>query len=475
MDYNDFLEMTPEEIMQDWLDFILARDPLLQDTSVATFNSILAEIMAVQFWVYIQLLKQKVADSTVTTASGDALSALVLDRLPQGRLPGTKAIGSVIFSRQDAAAMDYVIPVNTVVSMTTDGNEVVQFSTMAEVTLSAGQTSVATGVECTADGVVGNVPAHTITNIVSPLYGIKFVDNDLGLDGGTEQEPDPALKRRYIYTIWELGAATIPMIREHLKTVAKIRQCQIDTIGQGDVLVVIDAEESVDPDAIDTMLFNNLAGGCTSPGLLAASLRNGDNIFEMNDNIGADVWVRNLQYIVTETTVGFTYKNESGIRQLGSVIFPAGSRSGTQLKATLASSDDQATLILATSYVGFLSFDIYLAKGTYPNCWVAPELQGSDVNCVITMTSTPEVGLLTNIQASLAAKLATYGIGEKLQHSDVYRYVFTDFATGRAFVGIDDVPTFTITCKTVTVHFGETLTMDADERVKCGTIAVTSA
>jgi len=37
VDFTEFLDMTAEELYEDWLNFITARDPLLQDTSVATF------------------------------------------------------------------------------------------------------------------------------------------------------------------------------------------------------------------------------------------------------------------------------------------------------------------------------------------------------------------------------------------------------------------------------------------------------
>ncbi|MGB5101630.1 MAG: hypothetical protein WBN94_13670 [Methanothrix sp.] len=50
-DFTEFLDMTAEELYEDWLDFTTTRDPLLQDRSVATFNSILAEAVASEFWI----------------------------------------------------------------------------------------------------------------------------------------------------------------------------------------------------------------------------------------------------------------------------------------------------------------------------------------------------------------------------------------------------------------------------------------
>ena len=53
VDFTEFLDMTAEELYEDWLNYITTRDPLLQDTSVATFNSILAEAVASEFWIFL--------------------------------------------------------------------------------------------------------------------------------------------------------------------------------------------------------------------------------------------------------------------------------------------------------------------------------------------------------------------------------------------------------------------------------------
>jgi len=78
VDFTEFLDMTAEELYDGGLNYITTRDSMLQDTSVATFNSILAEAVASEFRIFFQLLKQKVKDSSVLTAEGDALSAIVL-------------------------------------------------------------------------------------------------------------------------------------------------------------------------------------------------------------------------------------------------------------------------------------------------------------------------------------------------------------------------------------------------------------
>lgn len=54
------------------------------------------------------------------------------------------------------------------------------------------------------------------------------------------------------------------------------------------------------------------------------------------------------------------------------------------------------------------------------------------------------------------------------------KYIYTDYATGRAFSGIDDVTSFELTCKGSTISgFGQKVTLDDDERLEAGTVSVT--
>ena len=117
-----------------------------------------------------------------------------------------------------------------------------------------------------------------------------------------------------------------------------------------------------------------------------------------------------------------------------------------------------------------------MGKGTYPRLWVAPELQAVDIALELVLTATPEVDLLANIQASLEAKLDSYKIGEDLEYADLVKYIYVDYATGRAFSGIDDVASFELTCKISTISgFGQKVTLDDDERIEPGTVSVIEA
>jgi hypothetical protein len=221
------------------------------------------------------------------------------------------------------------------------------------------------------------------------------------------------------------------------------------------------------------MVRENLAAGCTAPGVLGASIRDGANVFEIGDSSGAPVWIRNLQFTPVAVEVPFTYQEPNGSTQNGTVIIPAGSPAGATIQATLPSEFPEAVRIMGSTYAGTLSFDIFMGKGTYPRLWVAPELQAVDIILELLLTATPEVDLLANIQASLEAKLDSYKIGENLEYADFVKYIYVDYSTGRAFSGIDDVSSFSLICKSSTISgFGQKVSVDQDERLEKGTISI---
>ena len=201
VDFTEFLDMTAEELYEDWLNYITTRDPLLQDTSVATFNSILAEAVASEFWIFLQLLKQKVKDSSVLTAEGEALSAIVLSTLPGGRQAGTRATGVILFSRPSAAQSDIAIPAGTTCAAASESGGLIEFQTTEAVVLEAGYAMAYVEATAIKAGTAGNVSTGAISIIRTPIVGIPSCTNDAPFTGGTDQESDTDLRERALYTI----------------------------------------------------------------------------------------------------------------------------------------------------------------------------------------------------------------------------------------------------------------------------------
>ena len=208
-------------------------------------------------------------------------------------------------------------------------------------------------VEATAikAGTAENVRTGAISIIRTPIVGIPSCTNDAPFTGGTDQESDEDLRTRALYTIWVNGRATIPLMEEHIDGLEGVREARVETLGQGDVLLVIDAEDD-QINYIDETVLDNLAAGCTACGVLGANIREGANVFEIGDCSGAPVWVRTMQFCASEVEVPFSYQEPLGTTQNGTATIPAGSPAGTIVLAIMAETYTDAIRILGTTYSG---------------------------------------------------------------------------------------------------------------------------
>lgn len=132
--------------------------------------------------------------SQLEYAEGRALELLTA-LIGVRRRPATKAVGSVTFSRANAASVDYTIPRGTKVQ--TDSVEPAKFETTETATLPAGQTSVS-GVPVTAiePGVRSNAGSNSLIVMTNPPTGIESVTNPAPTSGGTDAEDDDDLRAR---------------------------------------------------------------------------------------------------------------------------------------------------------------------------------------------------------------------------------------------------------------------------------------
>ena len=100
-----------------------------------------------------------------------------------------------------------------------------------------------------------------------------------------------------------------------------------------------------------------------------------------------------------------------------------------------------------------------------------PELIDVDVAVQVYQTDTPETDLLANIEASVTAFINSLRIGERLEYSDVQRFIFNQFDPtaedniGRPFIGIDEIASLIISTITDTItDVGDRLTIEEDGR-----------
>ncbi len=118
--------------------------------------------------------------------------------------PSTSATGSVTFSSTTPATSTILIPGNTVVA-TTAG---IQFYTDSSVTLVAGQTSVSVNITAVLGGLAGNVPANSISQILSGVSYPLSVTNTLSTTGGTTAETPQATAARFAAKLESIGLAS---------------------------------------------------------------------------------------------------------------------------------------------------------------------------------------------------------------------------------------------------------------------------
>jgi uncharacterized phage protein gp47/JayE len=125
------------------------------------------------------------------------------------RLPGTRATGSITFSRTSPAASDIYIPTATQLS---DNNTPPDtFNTLTPVILAQGTTSCSVPIQANVAGTAGNVAASTIVNCTNNVVGFSTLTNPSGLTGGSDPESDDQLIARFLATVFRNMSGTEPM------------------------------------------------------------------------------------------------------------------------------------------------------------------------------------------------------------------------------------------------------------------------
>lgn len=125
------------------------------------------------------------------------------------RFAPARATGVVTLTRPSAATQDYPVPAAT--QVTTAGVLPGVFATVVPAVLATGQTSVDVPVQAVVGGTAGNLAAHTLTALASPVDGVGSVTNAAPTSGGTNAESDAALVDRFSKTVFRSLAGTQDM------------------------------------------------------------------------------------------------------------------------------------------------------------------------------------------------------------------------------------------------------------------------
>jgi hypothetical protein len=466
---------TEEEIMYSMKTFIINKHPLIKNFSPLSMLSVLNESVAIQDVLVYKRIEQKSNDLSIFKASGDKLDERVRDRLPEGRLPGDKAIGSVTFSTEFPAISVITIPIATKIDAIGQNGAIVEFETTETGTIAINQYSTTVGAQSVNPGLSSNVPGGAISSIEYNIDQVTSVINNYEFSGGTNAESDTDLRNRYIYAWSTTGTSTTQLIEKHVQALQDVAECHVYTANPGDIEVIVDYSGGIENNSIEIMncLQENIAAGIICSGVLAATIVSGSVSSSIDISKGGNIWVRPRNHVSTDTNMVIHYINTNGLAQTTNVEIPRGTQRGTGYKVTLSPATDRAIEITDIIYIGSGSFDFLIGMGIYPYLYTLP--RKSYISGVINIIAdeTPEMNLKPNIEASIYTFLNSYRIGEAIEYSDLNKNIFSDFITSRFFVGIDSIQSCTIYGNSTSINQnGGIITMEADQRIEPGTVTV---
>lgn len=427
-------------------------------------------------------IEMALQDIDVLKASGTKLEAIVSHVLIDGRLLGDYATGGITFSSAYPVTSDIVVPVGTKCFALLEDGSKLYFLTTAEGRISVGETSVTVAARAEERGISGNIGAYQIIGMVSRITGIVSCENQMDFTGGTPDETDEELRERYFDAIQAPGKATAIMIQRALNDLPTVSEVRVWSYGSGDMGILVSysggiAETSED---IVNAISENIAAGTQARGCLAATI-DGDDVVVLSDDVyGALIWVRPRCFISADEALTVTYLNTSGVEKVATVTVPAGTHRGEMIATTMDTPSSRAKRVLeASASPSGNSYDILLGMGAPGYLYNLPELIEVDVAVKIRLTDTPETGLVDLIMVSLNAFLGSRVIGERLEYSDVVRFVYNQYdeaatdCIGRPFIGIDELVELIVSGgEQVATKNGDRITVEEDWRLIAGAIDV---
>ena len=207
IDDISFITITGEEITRTYLveQMIGFYNLLLEagETRVTDFNEgsevrNLLESIAVDSYIILENKNELSTIGFIETAEGEWLDkhganpAIALERDT-----GMEATGTVTFTVETPVTTDTVIPEETIIVNSATGLE---YATIADAILGAGETTVEVSIECLTTGEDGNCgigEIDTIDDIIADIPALT-VTNENPITGGTDYEEDEEYRQRLL-------------------------------------------------------------------------------------------------------------------------------------------------------------------------------------------------------------------------------------------------------------------------------------
>lgn len=216
----------------------------------------------------------------IDNARGEALDLLcALINVTRGR--ASNSTGNVVFSREDAAGADYLIPEETVVQ--TESSEPVRFETTEPIVLEEGEVAVEAPVESVEEGTENNISANRLTIFEDRPAGIEDVNNPEPIDGAVEEETDSNLRARAKEELADGSGATarallsaVSEIDDQVRSVSvEINDtASVDEDGQppNSFELIVESTPEFYPEIAQAIMDNKAVGGESHHGLYGDSV-----------------------------------------------------------------------------------------------------------------------------------------------------------------------------------------------------------
>lgn len=205
-----------EDILAEKIAYIQARIPgMTTDDSNPIIN--LLKVESEQDAQLSQTMNELYESRCITTASGMALEKFV-SVLNLTRRRATNSYGDVTFSGD----LGSTIPKGTQVS-TNDG---MVYVTLEDATVGATLT-VDAEVISVSTGLKSRTGANTVVKIVSPIAGVRTVNNSVAITGGLDVETDAQLRLRWFDALSKLGKATLLSLLNRVRSIENVTSVSI--------------------------------------------------------------------------------------------------------------------------------------------------------------------------------------------------------------------------------------------------------
>lgn len=240
------------------------RSPLGQWIMLIAYGRAQESMLAEQVW-----LSGHIEDAEGVSLDHNA------KKIGLSRIQEQPAVGQATFSVDPGASV-----VAGMIVATTDG---VEFVTTASASDDNGDGFVTVPIVATQPGLSGNVPAHTIAEINTPVAGIDDVTNELATHDGADVESDTEFRERYFRSLANAGGASTPSIEAALLELPGVIDAsvnendlpmQVDGLPANSIAPFIHGGDDVE---IANAIFNRKTGGIQSFGSTVITLFDSKN------------------------------------------------------------------------------------------------------------------------------------------------------------------------------------------------------